>query len=78
MKNVTITLEEEVARWARIRAADLRGAATCRERRRPSAVARIPDATISMTAVLVFVDTNVLVYARDSRDPKEQQRAEES
>jgi predicted nucleic acid-binding protein len=30
-----------------------------------------------MTAELVFVDTNVLVYARDSRDPRKQQRAEE-
>lgn len=30
-----------------------------------------------MSAELVFVDTNVLVYARDSREPKKQQRAEE-
>lgn len=30
-----------------------------------------------MTAELVFVDTNVLVYARDSREPPKQQRAEE-
>ena len=30
-----------------------------------------------MTAELVFVDTNVLVFARDSRDPRKQQRAEE-
>lgn len=30
-----------------------------------------------MTAELVFVDTNVLVYARDSRDARKQQRAEE-
>lgn len=30
-----------------------------------------------MTADLVFVDTNLLVYARDSRDARKQQRAEE-
>lgn len=30
-----------------------------------------------MTADLVFVDTNLLVYARDSRDARRQQRAEE-
>jgi predicted nucleic acid-binding protein len=30
-----------------------------------------------MSGELVFVDTNVLVYARDSRDPRKQQRAEE-
>jgi predicted nucleic acid-binding protein len=30
-----------------------------------------------MTAELVFVDTDVLVYARDSRDPRKQQRAGE-
>lgn len=30
-----------------------------------------------MSAELVFVDTNVLVYARDSREPRKQQRAEE-
>ena len=30
-----------------------------------------------MSVELVFVDTNVLVYARDSRDPKKQKRAEE-
>lgn len=29
-----------------------------------------------MTAELVFVDTNVLVYARDSREPRKQERAE--
>jgi len=40
-------------------------------------MARIPDATICMSAELVFVDTNVLVYARDSREPKKQRRAEE-
>jgi hypothetical protein len=37
-------------------------------------VERIPGATISMTAELVFVDTNVLVYARDSRELEKQQR----
>jgi hypothetical protein len=30
-----------------------------------------------MSAELVFVDTNVLVYARASREPKKQQRADE-
>jgi predicted nucleic acid-binding protein len=28
-----------------------------------------------MTASLVFVDTNVLLYARDSTEPQKQQRA---
>lgn len=30
-----------------------------------------------MSGELVFVDTKVLVYARDSRDPRKQQRAQE-
>lgn len=30
-----------------------------------------------MTAELVFFDTNVLVCARDARDPRKQRRAEE-
>src|SRR5262245_42943325 len=42
-----------------------------------SAAGPIPLVTSCMSVELVFVDTNVLVYARDARYPDKQQRAED-
>ncbi len=103
MKNITITLDLDTAKWVRIKAAEqnksvsrfvgellqqqmkerLRisardGAISCRSPRSSfvTPANHSPPAKSFMTA-LVFVDTNVLVYARETRDPVKRARARE-
>lgn len=71
MKNITITLDEETATWARVYAAQRNMSLSryvgevLRERMRHSRASR------QMTA-LVFVDANVLLCARDAGEPAKQ------